>query len=315
MKILIELPSWLGDAIMTTPAIEEIITIYPNATITFFGSFVSTEALKSHPNCKHIKLDESKKSKCRLLWLRKTAQELGAFDLAFSFRSSFASKVFLWFIKAKQKFQYKKNIYHGHQVQKYATFFSNTLNIVFTPKGLKLYQKPYLYNRPTLGINPGATYGSAKRWYPEEFAKVADHFAKDYDIVIFGGPNEVTIAHEVEQLIEAKNVTNLAGKTSICELIEKIAGLNLFITNDSGPMHCAAAYQVPTVALFGPTKYDETSQWKNPNGYLISHDLECAPCMKRVCPIHTHECMKGIKAVEVIELLENRLFLGKSCDL
>ena len=304
MNLLIELPTWLGDTIMATPTIEELIKKYPNAKITFFGSYISTEALKSHPNSLHVKVDESKKSISRCYWLYKTTKELGSFDLAISFRSSFTSKLFLWFLNAKKKIQYKKNVYDGHQVEKYA----KALHV--EPQNLTLYQKPYMYTRPTLGINPGATYGSAKRWYPEEFAKVATHFAKTHDIVIFGGPNEVDIANEVEKLIETK-VTNLAGKTDITELIEKVAGLNLFVTNDSGPMHIAAAYKVPTVTLFGPTKYNETSQWNNHNGYIVSHNLECAPCMKRVCPLKTHECMKGIKAGEVIKLLENHQSLGK----
>ncbi|HIP54369.1 MAG TPA: glycosyltransferase family 9 protein [Sulfurimonas autotrophica] len=195
-------------------------------------------------------------------------------------------------------------MHSGHQVKKYA----KALHI--KPQDLKLYQKPCKFTRPTLGINPGATYGSAKRWYPEEFAKVANYFTKTHDIVIFGGPNEIGIANEVESLIDTE-VTNLAGKTNITELIEKIAGLDLFVTNDSGPMHIAAAYKIPTVTLFGPTKYSETSQWNNPNGYIISHNLKCAPCMKRVCPIKTHECMKTIKADEVIKLLKSHLSLGK----
>jgi len=240
----------------------------------------------------------------RYCWLYKTAKFLGKFDLAISFRSSLASKLFLWFLHAKNKIQYKKNIYSGHQVQKYAKFLS------VKPRNLKLYQKPYPFTSPTLGINPGATYGSAKRWYPKEFAKVANHFAGNYDIIIFGGPNEVDIANEVEKLIATK-VTNLAGKTDITELIEKIAGLDLFVTNDSGPMHIAASYRVPTVTLFGPTKYKETSQWQNPNSYIISHNLKCAPCMKRKCPIKTHECMKGIKPMNVITLLERHLSLDK----
>ncbi len=304
MNILIELPTWLGDTIMATPAIEELVKKYPNSKITFFGSYVSTEALKSHSNSLHVKLDESKKAISRLFWLYQTAKKLGSFDLAISFRSSFTSKLFLWFLNTKKKIQYKKNIYTGHQVEKYA----KSLHV--KPQDLKLYQKPYMYTKPTLGINPGATYGSAKRWYPEEFAKVANHFTETHDIVIFGGPNEVDIAREVEQLIDTK-VTNLAGKTNITELIEKIAGLSLFVTNDSGPMHIAAAYKIPTVTLFGPTRHDETSQWNNPNGYIISHNLECAPCMKRVCPLKTHECMKAIKANEVIAVLENHLSLDK----
>lgn len=304
MNIFIELPTWLGDTIMTTPAIEELVKLYPNTKITFFGSYISTEALKSHPQTLHVKVDESKKSKFRLYYLYKTAKKLETFDLAISFRSSFTSKLFLWLLHAKEKIQYKKNFYSGHQVEKYAKVLQ------VNPKDLKLYKKPFIYTRPTLGINPGATYGSAKRWYPEEFAKVANHFSKEYDIVIFGGPDEVAIANEVEKLIDAQ-VTNLAGKTNITELIEKIAGLDLFVTNDSGPMHIAAAYKVPTVTLFGPTKHNETSQWNNPNGFIISHNLECAPCMKRTCPLKTHECMKGIKANEVIEVLENHLSLDK----
>ena len=302
MNILIELPTWLGDTIMVTPSIEGIIKKYPQAKITFFGSFISTEALKTHPNCLHVEVDQSKKSISRLYYLYKMAKNIGIFDLAISFRSSKISSIFLWFLDAKTTIQYKKNIYTGHQVQKYASL----LHVV--PQDLKLYHKPYQYASPTLGINPGATYGSAKRWYPEEFAKVANHFSKTHDIVIFGGPNEIDIANEVEKLIHV-DVTNLAGKTSIAELIEKVAGLHLFVTNDSGPMHIAASYKVATVTLFGPTKHDETSQWHNFHGHIISHNLKCAPCMKRVCPIHTHECMKSIKADEVITLLKNHLLL------
>ena len=289
---------------MATPSIEEIVKLHPNAKITFFGSYVSTEALKSHPNSLHVKVDKSKKSVSRYYWLYKTAKELGSFDLAISFRSSYTSRLFLWFLNAKKKIQYKKDVYSGHQVEKYA----KALHV--KPQDLKLYQKPYKFTRPTLGINPGATYGSAKRWYPEEFAKVAMHFTQTHDIVIFGGPNEIDIANEVECLIDVK-VTNLAGKTDITELIKKVAGLSLFVTNDSGPMHIAATYKIPTVTLFGPTRHDETSQWNNPNGYIISHNLECAPCMKRICPLKTHECMKAIKANEVIAILENHLSLDK----
>jgi len=311
MNIFIELPTWLGDSIMATPAIEHIVRLYPDVTFTFLGSFVSIEALKAHPKALHVEVDWSKKSASRLLWLYKKAQTLGAFDIAISFRSSLTSKLLLWSIKAHRKFQYRKNLYEGHQVEKYARFIADIFETHAALEHLKLYQNPYMYARPTLGINPGATYGSAKRWYPEEFAKVAHHFRHTHDIVIFGGPNEVGIANEVQTLINASNVTNLAGKTTVQELIEKIAGLSLFITNDSGPMHIAAAFGIPTVALFGPTNATETSPWRNPNAYILSHNLSCAPCMKRECPIKTHECMKGIKAEEVIDLLERHLSLGR----
>lgn len=314
MRIFIELPTWLGDAIMTTPAIENLIERYPDAEMTLFGSFVSTEALKMHPKVSECIVDESKKARSRLYWLYQKAKQLGSFDIAISFRSSLTSSFFLWCICAKKKVHYKKNVFEGHQVEKYIQFIAKSLPVNTSLRPLKLYQVPFHFEKPTLGINPGATYGSAKRWYPKEFAKVAAYFANRYDIVIFGGPNEIDIAREVEDKLKEDaitNITNLAGKTTIQELIQNIAGLSLFVTNDSGPMHIAAAYKIPTVALFGPTKYDETSPWQNPNSTILSHNLQCAPCMKRECPIKTHECMRGIKAEEVISLLERHLSLGR----
>ena len=96
----------------------------------------------------------------------------------------------------------------------------------------------------------------------------------------------------------------MAGLTTIPELIEKIAGLSLFITNDSGPMHIAAAYKVKTVSIFGPTKFTETNQWRNDkNGLIVTKNLDCAPCMKRECPLKHHNCMKLVTANDVLEAI------------
>lgn len=304
MKILIALPTWLGDAVMSTPAIENIVNVYPDAKVTLFGSFVAIEALKNHPNVVKTVLDDSKKSKFRFLRLYHIAKEMGAFDLAFSFRRTFSSKMLLFFTNTRKKYNYKRYAKEElHQVIRYNYFINRALKTDLKPDKLKLYYQPKKLKKPTLGINPGATYGSAKRWYPERFAQVAKEFSDKYNIIIFGGDAEVNMAKDIEKLLitnEVTNYTNLAGKTSISELIENIAGLSLFITGDSGPMHVAAAYQTPTISLFGPTKYKETSQWMNQNSSLIRHKLECSPCMKRTCPIKTHECMKLITAEEVI---------------
>ena len=66
-------------------------------------------------------------------------------------------------------------------------------------------------------------------------------------------------------------------------------------------MHLAASLQIPTIAIFGPTNSNETSQWKNSNSVIIKKNLECQPCMKRTCPLNHHNCMKLIKAQEVID--------------
>ncbi len=306
-KIFIEIPTWLGDAIMTTPAIENLIKTYPEAKITLLGSFVSTQALGHFKNIEKIIIDNTKKEGNRYLNLYRLAKTIGKVDLAISFRRSFSSKLMMFFVSAKKKFNYrrleKKQI---HQVLRYNDFVNHVLKLDNKAGNLKLHFIPYKYEKPTLGINPGATYGSAKRWYPEEFAKVAIKMSKTHDIVIFGGPAETDIAKDIEDELLAngiKNYQNLAGKTTIPELIEKIAGLDIFITNDSGPMHVAAAYGIKTVAIFGPTRFKETNQWNNPNENIISKNLECSPCMKRVCPLKHHNCMKLITAQDVLNIL------------
>ncbi len=304
-KIFIEIPTWLGDAIMTTPAIENIIKEYPNCEITMLGSFVSTQALGKIPNVKRTIIDNSKKEGNRYLNLIKIAKELGKMDLAISFRRSLSSRFMMFFVKAKKKFSYrrltKKEI---HQAIRYNDFINLFLNTNYKTEDLKLYFTPFKYKNKSFGINPGATYGSAKRWYPQEFAKVAIEMSKSYDIVIFGGPAEIDIANDIENILKENGVVNyinLAGKTTISELIEKIAGLDYFVTNDSGPMHVAAAYKIPTITIFGPTKFSETNQWKNPNGKIVTKNLKCAPCMKRTCPLKHHECMKLVTAEDVLK--------------
>ena len=96
----------------------------------------------------------------------------------------------------------------------------------------------------------------------------------------------------------------MAGKTTIPELINHISNLDLFITGDSGPMHVAAAFQVPTVAIFGPTKDDETSQWMNDKSIIVKQNLDCQPCMKRTCPLNHHRCMRAIKSSDVLKFVE-----------
>ncbi|RXJ81193.1 glycosyltransferase family 9 protein [Arcobacter sp. F2176] len=306
-KIFIEIPTWLGDAIMATPAIENIIKTYPNAKITLLGSYVSTQAFANYKNIEKVIVDDTKKKGNRYVNLYKLSKKIGKVDFAISFRRSISSKLLLFFIKAIKKFNYrrlKKN--QIHQVIRYNDFVNHVLNLQNEVGDLKLYYKPFKYKKPTLGINPGATYGSAKRWYPEEFAKVAIKLASKYDIVIFGGPSEVDIAGDIEESLKSagiSNYQNLAGKTTVSELIEKIAGLNIFITNDSGPMHIAAAFKVQTYSIFGPTRYKETNQWNNLNEHIITKNLDCAPCMKRVCPLGHHDCMNLIKAEDVLKVI------------
>ena len=112
---------------------------------------------------------------------------------------------------------------------------------------------------------------------------------------------------DIQRLIVKKGVSNyqnLAGKLSISELINCISNFDLFITGDSGPMHIAANYKIPTISIFGPTRSDETGQWMNDKGIIIKKNLSCQPCMKRVCPLIHHDCMRLIKAKDVLSEIQ-----------
>ena len=387
MRILIELPTWLGDAVMASAAVEAIakhaalsagnltgkfenlgqpdfsfssqnfgpvtqeIQIFKNSTanlsdkfdadgnvnltasarenqnpknltdepvkIVFFGSFAACELFKAHPNCERVIVDDSKKAKFRLWRLFWQARELGKFDAAFSFRSSFASKILLYGARAGQKFIFQKNNDSAHQVQKYLKFVKSALNLKRADDGLKLYFEPRKFDVPVLGLNPGASYGSAKRWYPAYFAQVALHFKDKFRIMIFGGASEQDMCEQIEQILRENGAEceNLAGKTSVLELCENIGGIgqsgSIFVTNDSGPMHIAAAYKTPTIALFGPTRFTQTCPWRNENARILRLNLECMPCMKRVCPLKTHACMKDLSPQAVIQTIE-REFLSEA---
>lgn len=305
MKIFIELPTWLGDTIMSTPAIENLLKHYKKAHITIYGSLVSTQLFCNDSRISKIIVDESKNSKNRYIRLFKFAKNIKKVDLAISFRSSFSSKFMMFFIDANKKYNYKRYTKkQRHQVLRYNDFINKFLHTNYKADDLMLRFSPQWNKKPTLGLNPGASYGSAKRWYPEEFANIAIKLSSKYDIIIFGSKSELSIAKDIENILIEKGITNyqnLAGKTTISKLIEKIASLDLFITNDSGPMHIAAVYKVKTFTIFGPTKYMETSQWRNPFKHIITKNLECAPCMKRTCPLNHHDCMKLIKAEDILK--------------
>ena len=234
----------------------------------------------------------------------------------FSFRSSFASKILLYGARARRKFIFQKSNDGAHQVQKYLKFVKAALNFKQANDELKLYFEPRKFDAPVLGLNPGASYGSAKRWYPAYFAQVALHFKDEFKIMIFGGAGERDICEQIERILRENGAAceNLAGKTSVKELCENIGGIGrsggIFVTNDSGPMHIAAAYKTPTIALFGPTRFTQTCPWRNKNARILHLNLECMPCMKRGCPLGTHACMKDLSPQAVIQTIE-REFIKK----
>jgi heptosyltransferase-2 len=160
---------------------------------------------------------------------------------------------------------------------------------------------------PWVGLNPGAFYGSAKRWLPERFAAVADILRRQRGVrvAILGGADERPLARALGAALGAPFV-DLCGSTGLGELAGVLSGLSLLISNDSGPMHLAAALGVPLVAIFGPTDWRETAPAAG-HGRLVREPVHCSPCKLRECPVD-HACMRRVTvervAAECLELLD-----------
>ncbi len=156
------------------------------------------------------------------------------------------------------------------------------------------------FGRTVVGVNPGAHYGSAKRWLSESYAALLDRLVQERNasVVIFGAPKERAIAETIQSAMRYKPII-LSGKTQLAELIAMISCCDLFITNDSGPMHLAAALRVPMVAIFGSTDEIATGPM-SPAAVVVNKRVECSPCLLRECPID-HRCMTRISVDEVYQ--------------
>jgi heptosyltransferase II len=149
-----------------------------------------------------------------------------------------------------------------------------------------------------LALNPGAAYGSAKRWHAERFADVADTLAREFQlqVALIGSGSERPISNQIRDRMKT-SAAILTGKTSLETLIGVLAESSLMITNDSGPMHIAAALGIPTVAVFGSTDERVTGPY-GPRARIVKYPVECSPCLLRDCPID-HRCMNGVTVDDV----------------
>lgn len=336
-KILIRSVNWIGDAVMTLPAIGVIRDYFPKARITILANPLVSPVFANHPWVDRVMTFDGNGSHKGIAGRLRLAGEVRQqkFDLAIVLPNSLNAAMVPWLagipvrmgktgdgrtLLLTHRFPKRLQPAGVHQSQNYRAMLEYF--------GICGVLKPQLLVTSTaeddtlaarlaavgiqpgdfvLGINPGATYGSAKRWYPDRFAVVARTLAEEWGarVVITGGPGEKAIAADIERDL-AGNCLNMAGRTSVRELMALIKRCNFFITNDSGPMHLAAAFEVPQVAIFGSTDHSTTYPLSD-NAVMVRESVHCAPCMKRECPTD-HICMKAVTAEAVInKALELRI--------
>ncbi|WP_324082326.1 lipopolysaccharide heptosyltransferase II [Geomonas sp.] len=344
-KILVRSVNWLGDAVMITPALGAIRRHFPDAEITVLANPLVSQMFANHPSVDKVITFERGKHRGLMGRLRLAGQlRQQHFDLAIIFTNSFEGALIPWLagipLRAGKNSDgrglllthpWPKTLQNTkeHQVLNYldmVKFFgipsiAPVLSLATTTEedgamAKRLAAAGIAPGDFVLGVNPGATFGSAKRWYPERFAEVARGLSERWGarVVITGGSTETEMAARIQEQLGA-GCLNLAGATSVRELMALIKRCNFFITNDSGPMHIAAAFDVPLVAIFGSTDHRTTSAFFS-HGTIVRHDTDCAPCMKRECPTD-HRCMTAVTASEVIEAADalfGKLHLATSSD-
>jgi heptosyltransferase-2 len=158
--------------------------------------------------------------------------------------------------------------------------------------------------QPVFGLNPGAEYGPAKRWPVEKFIAAAKEIQQRTNCawILFGGKNDAAITNQIESAIRNPQsaIFNLAGKTSLRELMALLKLCRVLLTNDTGPMHAAAALGTPVIVPFGSTSPELTGPIFSSNATILKSDAPCSPCFLRECPID-FRCMNGISVDRVVE--------------
>lgn len=161
-------------------------------------------------------------------------------------------------------------------------------------------------SKPLVGISPSAAYGSAKEWPPERFRELIPRLQQEkslgnVEILLFGSTKEREKISKIADGGEVNHIHNLAGRLSLRQVIVAISFCRLFISNDSGLMHIASAFNLPLIALFGPTRPHKTGPLHK-NSRVLYHPVACAPCLYRDCPLNhdNHACMKTITVDEVL---------------
>ncbi|MGO8943810.1 MAG: lipopolysaccharide heptosyltransferase II [Syntrophobacteraceae bacterium] len=330
MKILVRSTNWIGDAVMTTPAMGSIRAAFPSSEIVLAANPVVSELMTPHPFCDRVIVYDKRGPHrgIRGLWKFCRLLAMERFDLAILFQNAIEAAVMVKLARIKTRAGYGTDgrailLTHAIRVTKevrglhHTQYYMNMLAELGIPRsGLELRlqctDEEMSWARDVLGagkwaaINPGAAYGSAKRWYPERFGQVADALGSDfgYQALLVGGPGEAAIGPEIESRMRSKPL-NMIGRTSVRQLMALLASVQLVITNDSGPMHIAAAFDRPIVALFGPTDHSTTSPLSS-RFSLVRKETECAPCLKRQCPTD-HRCMADISVNDVLHAVETLL--------
>ena len=347
-RLVVRAPNWIGDAVMCEPALRGLRSLFPQAEVTLLAKAAVAELFTGYPGVDRIVVYNDRDVHAGLAgkWTLAGTLRRHQFDLAVLFQNAFEAAFLTWLAGITRRYGYATDgrvffltdpvavpdrVTLIHQVGYYWNLLK-PLGLAGEPSapalvisaGEERAMESTLASAGigpadvVIGVNPGSTYGSAKRWLPERFAEAArrliDRVRKDEGkeaaVMILGAKGEESLGKAIATLVEAKSVV-LSGATTIRELMAATKRCRLLLTNDTGPMHIAAAFGVPVVAVFGPTDWRTTSPYGQEQS-IVREPVDCAPCFLRECPID-HRCMTRVSSDRVYEAAVQQL--GSSSGL
>jgi heptosyltransferase II len=328
-KILVRATNWVGDAVMSLPALRAIRARFPDAEIALLARPWVADLYARETWCTRIIPYTAGKGARDWAGKWRAAAELRSerFDCAILLQNAFEAALIAWHARIPVRIGYDRDargwlLTHAvrmprpgeippHQRYYYLELLRRAGIIEAMPEvpaiRLEGLADAARAGFPALqgcvvGVSPGAAFGTAKRWIPERFAQSAVRLAHESGggVAVFGSQDERPLCEQVAGGIRAAGITalNFAGETTLKQFIEMAAACRVFLTNDSGAMHIASAAGVPTVTIFGATDHIATG----PTGELariVREPVECSPCLLRECPID-HRCMTAVSADRVV---------------
>jgi len=341
-RVLVRSTNWIGDAVMTTPAIRTIRQNCPGTEITLLALPWVCDVFQASPHIDRILRYEKNGRHAGLRGKFTLAGELRreGFDAAILLQNAFEAAFISFLAGIPVRAGYTTDargllLTHGvrkkaaigkqHQVHYYQEMLRG---LGFTPgpdeleltvpEDARRWAETYLRTAgeggagQIVGINPGAAYGPAKRWPVAKFAGLVKQLCATGDnlVVIFGTEADSEAAGQIRRAGDEHRVIDLTGRTTLAQAMGLIGMCSVFVTNDSGLMHVSAALHTPTVAVFGSTDHVATGPYSN-NATVVRKDLDCSPCLETHCPKKHFRCMEDISVEDVLQAVHGQLALSR----
>lgn len=332
-RIFIRAANWVGDAVMSTPMIRAVRRRFPTARMVILAKPWVAPVFEGSPDLDEIMIYDAAGRHSGVPGILRLSREVAArrFDLAVLVQNAFEAALIARLANIPRRLGYIADgrgalLTHGvprtramkrrHQIDYYLGITEAagiptcgrdmTLRILPRERAAAdriLAEQGISDRHPLLGVNPGAAFGSAKRWPVNRFGELCRRLRAaipELQVAVFGGPGEEKLGEAV-RVLAGQGAVNLAGRTSLRMAMALIERCRLFVTNDSGLMHVAAALAVPQIAVFGSTDHTTTSP-AHRDSRMIRVPVPCSPCMKPECPLGHHQCMRAVTVERVMPL-------------